>query len=137
MNVYVREDEWEVVHRDVVDGKTAEPNAHQCAAILGDRSVRKERTMWIPTAPKHRFTRGGSSDCPFFKQLHDDSCMTSERCPTSLVFCCFCPFVSSSKRELLIFFSELPRTAVVQGQQPASSSWCPPPNKKEASTFPA
>ena len=32
----------------------------------GDRGVRKERAMWIPTAPKHRSTRGDSSDCASF-----------------------------------------------------------------------
>ena len=35
--------------------KIANPNApSSCAAFLGDRCMRRERAMWIPTALKHR-----------------------------------------------------------------------------------
>ena len=61
MNAYVRQEEQEVVLRDVVGGKTAKPIAHHVRSIVGDRGVRKERAMRIPTAPSHRPAGGGSS----------------------------------------------------------------------------
>ena len=32
-------------------------------SIPGDRGVRRECAMWIPTAPRHHQIKGGSSDC--------------------------------------------------------------------------
>ena len=72
------------------------------AAFLGDRGVRKERAMWIPTAPKHRPTRGGSSDC------------TSLFCIYSCSNCCVVVLLLF----LNLFFL---RTAGVQDQRPASA----------------
>ena len=54
-----------------------------CAAFLGERGVRNERPMRIPTAPKHRPTGGGCFDCA--SSLFCLQCMMSECYPTS---CC-------------------------------------------------
>ena len=61
-HVYVREEEWAVVYRDVVNGKERKLNAH-CSArtSVGDRGVRKECAQWIPSALKHPQIRGVSS----------------------------------------------------------------------------
>ena len=59
-HVHVKEEEWEVVYREIIDGK--ESGDHFVRTSLGDRSVRKESAKCILAAPTHRYNRGVSSD---------------------------------------------------------------------------
>ena len=45
-HIYVSEEEWTVVYRDVVRNCSARTS-------VGDRGVKKECAQWIPSAPKH------------------------------------------------------------------------------------
>ena len=65
--VYVK-DEWAVIYRDVVGEKWAKLNAQLFARTFGgDRGVRKERALRIPSAPKH--SRFGTSVLPSDDQV--------------------------------------------------------------------
>ena len=93
MNVYVREEEWEGVIREVVGGKTAEPNAHQCA----QHSLENEVCEWnvrcgFRLHPSIAQPEAAVLIAPPCVSLQ---CMMIERCPTNLMLLS-CFFVSSS-----------------------------------------